>query len=255
MKYKIVACIPCKNEEYIIGKVLKALSTFCYRIIVNDDNSTDSTQDICKKFDKVDLLIRNKRDDRDRQGALQRQELLDKAYEYDPDYFFFIDADELPIPSIVDFFENIDESINTWFLPMLTLYKDEQHYRIDKFITKHNIKIDHSKPVTNKGFIVKNTQTKLKYDITQSRCRPSNQPINSPTPHKIADESATILHYSRIRPYYTSGKSNSDRALWDNYSKGADIKNTIKHHEMCNVENDNYTPKLKKIKEEWVWDL
>ena len=44
MKYKIVACIPSKNEEFIIGKVLKALSTFCYKIIVNDDNSTDKTQ-------------------------------------------------------------------------------------------------------------------------------------------------------------------------------------------------------------------
>ena len=71
MKYKIVACIPAKNEDYII-----------------DDNSTDDTQLICKKYEKVDLLIRPIRDPRDRQGALQRQELLDKAYEYDPDYFF-----------------------------------------------------------------------------------------------------------------------------------------------------------------------
>ena len=30
-----------------------------------------------------------------REGALQRQELLDKAYEYEPDYFFFIDGDEI----------------------------------------------------------------------------------------------------------------------------------------------------------------
>ena len=60
MKYKIVACIPCKNEEAVIGKVIKALSTFCYKIIVNDDNSTDKTQDICRSFPKVDLLIRKK---------------------------------------------------------------------------------------------------------------------------------------------------------------------------------------------------
>ena len=80
MKYKIVACIPSKNEELIIGKVLKALSTFCFKIIVNDDNSTDKTQEICKSFPKVDLLIRRERDYRNREGALQRQELLDKAY-------------------------------------------------------------------------------------------------------------------------------------------------------------------------------
>ena len=122
-----------------------------------------------------------------REGALQRQELLDKAYEYNPDYFFFIDADEIPVPSIIDFFENIDISINTWYLPMRDLYKDEHHYRIDKFVTKHGIYRDFSKPITNKGFIVKNSKDyKLKYDITQHRCRPSNQPINSPKPYKIA---------------------------------------------------------------------
>ena len=253
MKYKIVACIPAKNEEYIIGKVLKVLSTFCFKIIVNDDNSTDKTQEICKSFPIVDLLIRPERDPRDRQGALQRQEILDKAYEYDPDYFFFIDADELPVPQIIDFFENIDESVNTWFLPMLTLSKDENHYRVDKFITEHGLHIDNSKPIINKGFIVKNIKYyKLKYDINQPRCRPSNQPINSPEPHKLADERGTILHYSRLRLYYISGQSNLDRAIWDNYSKGNDIKKTIKHHELCD-KNDNI--KLKEIKEEWKWNI
>jgi len=253
MKYKIVACIPAKNEEYIIGKVLKVLSTFCYKIIVNDDNSTDQTQEICKQFEKVDLLIRKCHDPKDRQGALQRQELLDKAYEYEPDYFFFIDADELPIPQIIDFFEHIDESINTWFLPMWNLYKDENHYRIDKFTTKHGINIDNSKPITNKGFIVKNIKNyKLKYDISQPRCRPSNQPINYPQPCKIAGEEGTILHYSRIRPYYTSGQSDRDRALWDNHSKGSNIEQTIKHHELC---NDESYLKLKEIKKEWKWNI
>lgn len=251
MKYKIVACIPAKNEDYIIDKVLNVLSRFCYKIIVNDDNSTDDTQLICKKYEKVDLLIRPIRDPRDRQGALQRQELLDKAYEYDPDYFFFIDADELPIPSIINFFENIDESINTWFLPMLTLCKDENHYRVDKFETAHGLIIDNTKPVTNKGFIVKNLKDfKLYYDTTQHRCRPSNQPINSPKPHKLGDERSTILHYSRLRPYYTSGQSNLDRAIWDNYRNGSDIKKTILHHELC---NENKNIKLKEIKEEWKW--
>lgn len=251
MKYKIVACIPSKNEEFVIGKVLQALSTFCYKIIVNDDNSTDRTQEICRSFEKVDLLIRPAHDPKDRQGALQRQELLDKAYEYEPDYFFFIDADELPIPSIIHFFETIDESIHTWFLPMLTLYKDEEHYRIDTFRTTHGVSIDHSKPITNKGFIVKNIHDhKLRYDIHQHRCRPSNQPINSPKPYKIANENTTILHYSRIRPYYTSGQSNKDRAVWDNYTKGNNIQQTIQHHELCDF---NPNIKLKKIKEEWKW--
>jgi glycosyltransferase involved in cell wall biosynthesis len=257
MKYKIVACIPAKNEDYIIDKVLNVLSRFCYKIIVNDDNSTDNTQSICKKYDNVDLLIRPVRDPKDRQGALQRQELLDKAYEYDPDYFFFIDADELPVPDIIDFFENIDESVNTWFLPMLTLCKDENHYRVDKYVTDHGIKIDYSKPIVNKGFIVKNIKDfKLKYDINQHRCRPSNQPINSPEPHKLADERTTILHYSRLRPYYTSGQSNLDRAIWDNYTNGTNIENTLKHHQLCDKKYwDNQDIELKEIKKEWKWNI
>jgi glycosyltransferase involved in cell wall biosynthesis len=251
MKYKIVACIPTKNEEYCIEKVLKVLSLFCYKIIVNDDNSTDKTQEICKRFDKVDLLIRRKHEDMNREGALQRQELLDKAYEYEPDYFFFIDGDEIPVPSIIPFFENIDTTINTWYLPMRDLYKDEHHYRVDKFTTKHGIYRDFSKPTTNKGFIVKNVKDyKLKYDITQHRCRPSNQPINSPKPHKIANEGAMILHYSKLKPYYLSGQSNLDRALWDNYTKGKNIQETLVHHALC---WDDTTLKLEEIKDEWKW--
>ena len=72
MKYKIVACIPSKNEEFIIDKVLKVLSKFCYKIIVNDDNSTDRTQEICKSYEKVDLLIRLTRE---MQYAIQRNYL------------------------------------------------------------------------------------------------------------------------------------------------------------------------------------
>ena len=136
---------------------------------------------------------------------------------------------------------------------MLTLCQDENHYRIDKFTTEHGMHIDHSKPVVNKGFIVKNIKDyKLKYDINQHRCRPSNQPINSPKPHKLAGEEATILHYSRLRPYYLSGQSNLDRAIWDNYSKGSDIKKTIQHHEFC---DKNAKIQLEQIKEEWKWSI
>ena len=104
---KLVCGISTKNEEWIIGEVLKACSEFCYRIIVNDDNSTDRTQEICRTFEKVDLLIRQKHDFKDRQGSLQRQELLDKAYEYEPDYFLFLDADEIPSPDIINFFSHL----------------------------------------------------------------------------------------------------------------------------------------------------
>jgi len=252
MKHKIVACIPCKNEEWVIGKTLKVLSEICYKIIVNDDNSTDKTQEICRSFPKVDLMIRPPRKEADRQGALQRQELLDKAYEYNPDYFFFIDADEIPTPDIIDFFENIDKDIVLWTLPWIHLWQDEEHYRIDSTVTEHGVGI-HWDPdkMYRKGYIVKNVPDfRLKYDIKQHRVRPSNQPINCPEPHSTTD-STRIVHYSRIRPYFISGQSHRDRAMWDKFEKGANYDYILKHHQMCATEKGL---KLKEVNPEWKWN-
>ena len=92
---------------------------------------------------------------------------------------------------------------------------------------------------------------KLEYDIKQHRCRPSNQPINSPKPHKLAGEDTTILHYSKIKPYFLSGQSDMDRAIWDNYTRGVPIERTLMHHRLC---WDESTIKLKEIKDEWKWN-
>ena len=250
MKYRIVACIPCRNEEWIIGKVLKALSTFCHKIIVNDDNSTDKTQEICKSFPKVELHIRKPHKPEDRQGALQRQELLIYAHNHKPDYFLMIDADELPSPSIIEFFEkHIDPKIVLYTLPWAHLWKDENHYRIDSPKTNHGLQL-HWDPTKmyRKGFIVKNVPG-LKYDIKQHRVRPSNQPINCPKPHGTTNK-IMILHYSRIRPYFLSGQSHKDRAMWDKHEKGKDYNTTVHHHKMCATEKGL---KLKKVPEKWKW--
>ena len=254
-KWKIVACIPAKNEEWIIGEVLKACSEFCYRIIVNDDNSTDRTQEICKRFEKVDLLVRPQRKLEDRQGAKQRQELLDKAYEYEPDYFLFLDADEIPSPDIINFFNNIDETVNMWTLPWIHLWQDRNHYRIDNIRTSHGVNInwDPNRVQGRKGFIAKNVKNcRLMYDITQPRVRPSNQPINCPEPHSTTTIDKTrIIHYGKISNYYKFGQNARDRALWDQYSKGVNYNNMVRHHLLCATEKGMI---LKDVPQEWHWE-
>ena len=92
MKHRVVACIPTKDTGWLLKKTLKHLSSFCHKIIISDDSGTDNTEEICSEHEEIEYYRRPERPVGDRQGALQRQELLDRAYKYDPDYFLFLDA-------------------------------------------------------------------------------------------------------------------------------------------------------------------
>ena len=45
---KIVAGLAIKNEEWIIAKTLDALSIFCDKIVITDDNSSDNMSFLSK---------------------------------------------------------------------------------------------------------------------------------------------------------------------------------------------------------------
>lgn len=260
MKHKIVACIPTKDTAWIQPYILKHLSEFCDTIIVSDDNSTDNTYDVCASFEKVEYFKRPIRLNGDRQGALQRQEILERAYKHDPDYFLFLDADEMPSPNIVPWLNSLggreEEKVNTWSFPWVHLWGDDKHYRVDRYDGIH------WEPFTNtyrKGFLCRNIPGfEMKYDLSQHRCRPSNQPANVPGP--IFDVQGTptgrdsgtplIMHYGKISEYFTSGQNWRDRSEWDNYENGADIRSTLDHHIRA---NSTATLELKEVKEEWFW--
>ena len=53
MKHKIVACIPTKDTGWLLENSLKYILTFCDKIIISDDNSSDNTQEICLSYDNV----------------------------------------------------------------------------------------------------------------------------------------------------------------------------------------------------------
>jgi glycosyltransferase involved in cell wall biosynthesis len=257
MKYKVVACIPTKNTGWLLKDTLNHLSTFCHKIIVSDDQSTDDTEDICRNNSSVEYYKRRARNSGDRQGALQRQELLLRAYKHDPDYFLFLDADEMPSPDIVGWINSLgsrhEETNNLWTFPWVHLWNDTDHYRVDSYTAKNGSNI-HWDPFTTtyrKGFFARNIPDyELKYDIAQHRVRPSNQPINVPKPWVDVADSPVIIHYGKISEYWNTGQNWKDRAEWDKYEKGANVGSTIQHHTIANAED---TLQLKEVDKKWFW--
>jgi len=257
MRYRVVACIPSKDCAWILQKTLKHLSSFCHKIIISDDQSTDNTEDICHNYQKVEYYKRPARNPKDRQGSIQRQELLDRAYAHNPDYFFFLDADELPSPDIVEWINQLkprtEEENNLWTFPWIHLWQDENHYRVDSYTAKNGANMSWNPFVGSyrKGFLVRNKPNyKLAYDTTQHRVRPSNQPANTPKPWIDVQQTPVILHYGKISEYFKSGQNFKDRAGWDQFQKGASYNETLQHHQIANSEE---TLKLEHVKPEWLW--
>jgi glycosyltransferase involved in cell wall biosynthesis len=91
---KIVVLTPVKNEEWILERFLSVTSQFADRIIIADQNSTDNSVSICKKYPKV-TLIRNHSDDF---NEAERQLLLiNTARDLVPEHkiLLALDADEI----------------------------------------------------------------------------------------------------------------------------------------------------------------
>ena len=59
-KCKIICLTPVKNEEWIIGKFLKAASIWADSIIISDQGSTDDTVKIASQFPKVTIIDNSK---------------------------------------------------------------------------------------------------------------------------------------------------------------------------------------------------
>jgi glycosyltransferase involved in cell wall biosynthesis len=59
---KIVVITPVKNEAWILDRFLAVTSQFADHIIVADQNSTDGSPDICRKYPKVDLILNDSPD-------------------------------------------------------------------------------------------------------------------------------------------------------------------------------------------------
>lgn len=126
--------MPVKNEEWILERTLECLSLFFDHIIVADQNSTDATPQICKRFPKV-VYIKN--DTSEYNEGKRRQLLLDAARTYDGYNFIAnIAADEILSANILQpgVFERLiqDSKPGTSFsLQWVQLWRSEKQYRDD----------------------------------------------------------------------------------------------------------------------------
>ena len=100
---KIIAMVPARNEGWIIGHCLAALSQFCDVVLVSDRQSDDDTREICRRFAKAVVLDAGP----DARIREQRWQLLDAARDYDGcNLLWSNDADELVSPQLMTGFVN-----------------------------------------------------------------------------------------------------------------------------------------------------
>lgn len=100
-KKQIIVLTPVKNEEWVLERFLRITSEFADAIIVADQQSTDSTRDICSKFAKV-CLINNPDLEYD---EYSRQKLLIETARVKfpgPKILLALDADEILTADSID---------------------------------------------------------------------------------------------------------------------------------------------------------
>ena len=258
---KLICGIPTKNEEWIIGKTLNVLSKFCDKIVILDDNSSDKTEEICKSFEKVEFIKRYSKNVLDTgMSALGKTELFEHVAKYNPEYILMLDADEIPTPNFVDFFNNIDKSVNCWCVRFINLFKDENHYRKDNFRTITGVNITHD-PFLNNGWrkhILLKYDKKFNYSYNTSlfiggigKYHPL--PENIPNPVQKTEE-FYIIHYGKINPTYTSGEKDMRYAEIEFAAGKGSLEKRLRHHELCRTGSGPNGPEYVECPKEWFWN-
>ena len=139
---KKIVVMPVKNEDWILEKTLSAISLWADHIIIADNNSTDETIEICKKYSKVNVI----KNEAVYHNSNVRKELLDAARNFDGyNFIMSLDADEIPTTHILNgnFWDKISslkpgDSIN---LQWVMLWRSIYNYRDDNSVWSNNWKV------------------------------------------------------------------------------------------------------------------
>ncbi len=139
---KTITLFPAKNESWILDNTLKNMSDFSDHIIVSDQNSTDNSREIYKKYSKVIVIDNNNSG----HNNSVRWQLLDKARELfgSNNLILCIDADEMISKQAVDEMKNIiaehEYKPISFSFPWIQLWGSVYKYRNDT-VWKNNNKI------------------------------------------------------------------------------------------------------------------
>lgn len=257
MNKKIIAGITTKNEEWIIRKTLEAVDKFCDKIIIYDDNSTDSTEEICRSFSKVDWFVRPSHDPLVREEAKQRLELINLLKNYDTDYVLLLDADEIPTPSIVSFIEKISPETTAWKIRMINLWEDQSKYRVDSYRTKFGTQVNWE-PFSDNFWAKyplikfdKNYDYAYDLNVQKGGCSPYH-PAPSNLEGKIDfTEDFYIIHYGKIsKDFITQEKIEFYAKIDEKNGKGSYKDRIDWYKEHSRVD----TLQTKETKKEWFWE-
>ena len=256
MKYNLIAALTTKNEDWIIDKTLRSLSQYCDEIIVYDDGSDDDTEKICRSYDKVAWKVRDSHDPLIREEAKQRLELINLVRERDPEYVLLLDADEIPTPSVIDFMNNVDSSINLWRCRMINLWEDKSKYRVDSYRTKFGTGVNFDPFGPHAWFkyplLKYNRDIDYHYDINIQKGGCSQyHPAPGNVPKPIGQqEDFYIMHYGKIAPNYL----NEDRLKFYASIEAKDGKGSFDQRlEWHQEHNRTDTLKTVETKKEWFW--
>jgi len=96
---KTIVLIPVKNEAWIIGNTLQNIAPHVDLVIIADQQSTDTTREICSRFDNVHII--------DNHGTTHNNSvrwlLLEEARKYgEHNLIICIDADEVISPKAIE---------------------------------------------------------------------------------------------------------------------------------------------------------
>lgn len=252
---RVIAGITTKNEEWIIEKTLRAVSSFCEKVVVYDDGSTDGTEQICKSFENVDWYTRPHHDPLVREEAKQRLELIDILKNYNPEMVLLLDADEIPTPSIVNFINNCDSS-TSWRVRMINLWGDESSYRCDSYTSSLGTRVNFD-PFTDNAWskyplMRFDTNFPYQYDLSVQKGGCSKyHPSPENLPGTISNtEDFYVIHYGTISKGYLDGtKHQFYSKIEEKWGKGS-------YETRLHIHKEHSRPEMaqtKKTNPDWFW--
>lgn len=132
---QVVSGFHVRGDDWILPLKLHALSRFCSRIVVLMDRCGPSTEAICTQFPKVEAYHHQNTLNLPDEGAdgaiceegIMRQWVWDKLAEGRPDWIVLGDADEIPTPDVVQFFQReareLPAAVELCYLHWVQLFK------------------------------------------------------------------------------------------------------------------------------------